>query len=194
MTPSVFMKTPRLVSGTEAVRAAEALRKEQAKRDQWPFEWVYPPPDADPVTTPTNLTTNADGDSNGIILAPAPGIANQVVVCNYHVPSGYNFLLTHLVLAYNGGNFTAGDMNWTVDKNSPLGTSPFQASVVQGFALVQVPLGSIAPQYSEFPLAKNEIFAPEDVIRAKVYVSNNINSGYFTAIFKGWIWPSVKGF
>ena len=190
MTPTL---TTRIVSGPSAIRAAEALRKERSKRDQWPYEWAYPPPDADRVTSLTQFTQNAAGEWQGIALAPAPLVANQIVVGSYAVPSGYQFCLSHIVLAYNGGAFTPGDINWSLDKNTPLGLSALQASVVQGFALVQIPLGSISPQYSEFPLVRNEMFGPEDVIRAKVWVSVNINSGFFTAILKGWIWPAVRG-
>lgn len=171
----------RIVSGPSAVRAAEALRKERAKRDQWPYEWEYAPPGSDRVTV--IATANI----------PSPLVANQIVVGSYSVPSGYQFCLSHVVLAYNGGSFAPGDMNWTLDKNTPLGIASLQASVVQGFALVQIPLGSISPMYSEFPLVRNELFSPEDVIRAKVWVSANVNSGYFTAVIKGWIWPAVKG-
>jgi hypothetical protein len=169
----------RIVSGASAVIAAESVRIERAKRDDWPFTWVYPPPNSDRVTAIGNA------------LAPLAGAGNQISVLSYTVPSGYQFCLAAVVLAYNLGGWSLGDMNWTIDKNTPLGIPALQSSVVQGFALVPCALGSVAPLYSDFPLVRNELFEPEDVIQAKVWVSPDINGGFFTAIFKGWIWPAI---
>lgn len=170
----------RLVSGVSQIRAAEALRQEVEKRNDWPFDWVYPPPNSDRVTAIGNA------------LSPLAGVGNQMSVLSYTVPSGFQFCLAAVVLAYQGGAYSLGDMNWTIDKNTPLDVPALQSSVVQGFALVNTPLGSIVPVYSEFPLIRNELFEPEDVIQAKVWVSANIaQNGFFTAILKGWIWPAI---
>jgi hypothetical protein len=169
----------RLVSGPSAIRAAEALRVEVEKRNDWPFDWVYPPPNSDRVTAIGNA------------LSPLAGVGNQISVVSYTVPSGYQMCLAAVVLAYTGGAFGLADMNWTVDKNTPLGIPALQSSIVQGLASVPIPLGSISPMYSEFPLTRNEPFDAEDLIQAKVWVSANINGGLFSAILKGWIWPAI---
>ena len=178
-------KVRRIVSGVEALAALEELeRRVQDRRDQWPYPWVFPPPDSERV--------HQEGTLDVSTLTPA--IAAQVL--SYEVQGNYRFRLNGLVLLYVGsGVFTPGDGNivFGLDINVPIGVTSLQGYPVQGFDNSGIPKGAYqSGVYAPYPLApKPEVIGPEDTLRAKVTVSAGIQGagGRVLAIFDGWLEP-----
>lgn len=168
----------RMVSGVEAVQAVRRLKQLQSQRDEWPYPWSFPPPNAIRVK------------ATGSIAAPTPTV--QAVVVSYTVPTGFMFYLTRLVQAYTGAGLVpgCGDATWTLDKNVPLGYPYLQGSVVQGFSADTVPLGDfILPWVLDTP----EVLEAGDTARSKVLTTVNITAGdpnWFTSVLLGWLVPA----
>lgn len=176
--------TRRVVSGVEAIRAAAKLKMLQLRRDLWPYEWVFPPPDSERV--------HQEGTLDVTTLTAAT--AAQVLA--YRVQNNYRFMLNGLVLLYIGaGVFTPGDGNvvFGLDINVPVGVTSLQGYPVQGFDNSGIPKGAYqSGVFAPYPLApKPEVIGPSDTLRAKVTVTNAIigAGGRVIAIFDGWLLP-----
>lgn len=169
----------RMVTGVEAVKAVRKLQQTQSQRDEWPYPWSFPPPNAIRVK------------AVGSIAAPTPTV--QAVVVAYTVPTGFWFALTRIVQTVEAANAFLpgrGDATWTLDKNVPLGYPYIQGSVVQGFGADVVPLGSYQiPWILDVP----EILEAGDTVQSKVLTTVAIPAGdpnYFTSILLGWLVPA----
>lgn len=178
----VKAKVARMVSGVEAIRAADLLRKLQSRRELWPYDWIYPPPDSQRV--------HQEGSVDVSTLTP--GTAAQVLA--YQVQNNYKFMLNGLVLLYIGQNtFVPGDGNvvFGLDVNIPIGITAPQGYPVQGFDQSGIPKGGyISGIFAPYPLApKPEKINALDTLRAKVTVSGSITQGRVIAIFDGWLLP-----
>lgn len=175
-------KPVRIVTGPEAIQAAELERRLQSRRNKWPYEWVYPPPDSQRVHQEASIDVGT--------LTPAV----QAQVLSYQVQNNYYFYLNGLVLLYIGTNtFVPGDGNvvFGLDINVPIGVSSPQGYPVQGFDNSGIPKGAyISGIFAPYPLApKPELIGPEDILRAKITVSASITQGRVIAIFDGWLQP-----
>lgn len=176
--PVVQSSPQRIANGRDMMAAADAIRREQKRRDQWPFPHVYPP------------TNSQRRDPNGYTAAPAVGA--QAVVLAFSVPSGFFFFLSQLGLFYQGATAGFGDFTFTVDKNTPLGAPSFQSSPLNDWSAINFPVGGILQ--GPVTLPRVEVFAPEDLIQAKV-LNNAIAAGapnYFGAWFGGWLVPAIE--
>ena len=167
----------RIASGPESAIAAEKLRQVEARRDNWPFPWVYPPPHS------------KRRNPMGSIVTPA--VAATATILQFTVPQGYQFELTGLIccVVTTGmlpiGN--PGDFTFTVDRNLPTsGTTPLQGSPLADLQNIPFPLGS--PQNGPFLLPRAENFGPTDIIRVNVTnVSGNAGAPNFAlAMLAGW--------
>lgn len=175
-------KLTRMVSGSEAVKAANQLRSLQSRRDLWPYEWVFPPPDSQRVHQEASID----------VSTLTPGTAALVLA--YEVQINYRFMLNGLVSLYIGSNsFTPGDGNvvFGLDINVPIGVTSLQGYPVQGFDNSGIPKGGyISGIFFPYPLApKPEIIGPGDTLRSKVTISASITQGRVIAIFEGWLLP-----
>ena len=171
---------PVILTGAAAVKAARNIASLQDNREMWPYPWVYPPPDAEDVFVEQSI--------------PAPAFGVETQILQYKVPSSYLFMFTHIVQVYTGTAFVpgSGDILWTLDLNTPIGTPPVQASRLQGFQSVDVPLGSFQIPW---PIRKARFFKSLDIIRSKVITTNVIVPGsgnFFTTILLGYIMPASK--
>ena len=180
--PKPAPKLRRMVSGTEAIRAAELLRKLEDRRALWPYDWIYPPPDSQRVHQEFVLQ----------VSAITPG--TQIQIGAYQVQNNYRFMFTGLVQLYIGQSaFTPGDGNvvWALDINIPVGVTSPQGHPVQGFSPSGVPKGAyISGVFSPYPLTpKPELLAPLDTLRSKVTITGNITTGSFVTIFEGYLLP-----
>jgi len=178
-------KPSRVVTGAEAVKAAEAMARMQRNWDLWPYPWVFPPPDGERVHV------------EGII--PAPAAATQTIVTSYTVDNGFNFILWGIFQVYSGGGFILGapDITWVLDINEPLGGGVVQGYPVQGFQSSNIPKGALlgGSLYAPYLLPKPEILSPTDTLRSKVTTTVNIPQGapnYFITVFLGWKIPYAK--
>ena len=177
---------PRIVTGPEAVKAVASIAATQDRRDQWPYPWSFPPPNAKRVFR---------GNS---VLSPNPATETEVLL--YRVPQGFRFWLTAILQVYVGAGWVSGsgDIFWTLDKNQPVGVVPLQGEVIQGFGNVPVGLGCMIGGCVAYMLSLGvpELLAPTDVLRSKVITTVAIPVGgtnYFHSIFEGWLEPETKG-
>jgi hypothetical protein len=98
---------------TAALESLDNLAKGKRTVFGTPIPWV-----AEPIFT------------QGFQVAPAVGLANQIILCAYQVPRGYTAILCGLVFGYvgGGGNALPGQCLYTVDVNNPnaapLGAQP----------------------------------------------------------------------
>src|ERR1035437_6638749 len=168
----------RVYSGVDAVKAADAIRRDQNNRERWPSMHIYPPVNAEPVHV------------IGTALVPAQ--ASQVVVLAYPVPSGFRFYLRGIIQTYEGGNFVPGDALWTIARKTPVGVANFQAQPEQGLVAVPVQVGSFVPFMADrFERAYE--FEPLDVVRSKA-TNVNLTAGspnWFKSGFFGYLVPDV---
>lgn len=154
----------RVATGPEDVKAAAKLSEVLTRRDNWPFPWVYPPPDSQ------RRNPNATNLGPGYVVMPAVG--DSSVVLAYQVPSGFQFEMTDLMFCPITTGFVPignpGDYTFTVNRNTPsTGTAP-QGSPLADLQNVPFPMGS--PIQGPVKLARSENFGPTDIIR--VYVNN----------------------
>lgn len=172
----------RLLSGVEAIAAAEELRKLQTRRELWPYEWVFPPPDSQRVHQEASID----------IGTLTPGTAGLVLA--YQVQNNYRFMLNGLVQLYIGQSaFVPGDGSvvFGLDINVPIGITAPQGYPVQGFDNSGIPKGAyISGIFAPYPLGpKPEVINASDTLRAKVTITNQITTGRVIAIFDGWLLP-----
>jgi hypothetical protein len=152
---------------------AEILRAARAQRKAWPYVHVFPA-----IPDPTVQVF-------GTVAAPA--VNATALVLAYKVPSGMRFYLQGLIQVVSGVGFNPGDALWTVDVNTPIGQTNFQAFGVQGLVKVPVPLGSSA--FGRFwPLPRAYEFAALDLIQSKVF-NVGLAGGEFASGFFGYLEP-----
>jgi len=168
----------RIAIGPESVRAATAIQDAiQGRRDAWPFPHVYPP------------ETSERRDPMGQCGVPAAGTQAQIL--QFAVPSGFYFYLAQLGLFASGSNYNFGDFIFTVDQDTPLGATPATSIPLVDWQSIPFPLGDVG--HGPITLPRAELFAPENVIRAKVL---NVNlgggGGSFGAWFGGWLIPATE--
>ena len=162
-------KARRLMEAAEMVR--EALKGSEC----WPWDHLFPPPDAIPV----NLLSD--------IVVPAPSV-NRSVILAYQVPIGLKLYLMGLLQDVEAGLFNPGDCFWTVDQNATGGS--VQGAGVNGLVSLPVPLGSIS-EGLWWPFKRAYEFAPQTLLRSTV---QNINltpgaPNYFVSGFLGYLVP-----
>lgn len=181
-------RAQRIATGPQSMQAAEAVRREIERRDTWPYVHVYPPPNS------IRRTPKAT------VVCPAAGAANQVEMINpetngslFVVPSGNLFFMTHLGLyvGEQNANWNPGDFYFTVDKNVPVGVIEYQGVPLTDWANIPLTMGSLTQ--GPVKLGRAELFAPTDVIRAKV-VNVNLGPGapnWFACQIFGYLLPTV---
>jgi len=171
-----------VLQGPDSVAAAQALREERLAKTKWPYPWSFPPDGAIRVT--------AGADTSGTLIVPVAGTPTQGLA--YTVDEGFQFALEAIVVEYinagAGGLWSPGDALWSLTLNQPVGVTTFQGSPIQGFSLVDIPLGTLQIAWK---LWCAELFQPNDTIRS-VFTNVNLADGvpnYFKSIFLGWKWP-----
>lgn len=168
---------PRISQGPESVKAADALRRDQERRDLWPYAWVYPPP------------ASERRNPEGYIVTPAVS-ATPVLVFQYKVPSGFQFELQSVMFCAVTTGYVPignpGDFLFTINKNTPsAGTAP-QGSPLADLQLVPFPFGS--PIQGPVELARSENFQPTDIVSLFVTnISGAVGSpNFIVGMFAGW--------
>ena len=173
------MSALRVLSGSDAMRAAEDLRRQKAKESDWPYEHLFPPRNSIPV----------NGGTTGVQAANVPAAGGTAVIATFQVPSGFKFIMTGIWQCFNGV-FVPGDSLWTLTVN-PAGGA--QANPVQGLIQVPVPLGSWVygvPWLFERPYE----FAPLDLLSDSAK-NVNLSAGppnQYVSGFFGYLLPSTS--
>ena len=118
--------------------------------------------------------------------------AAQSTILTFAVPSGFWFFMTQLGLFFSSSVFNPGDFLFAVDKNTPLGGGTFQGVPLTDLQNVGDPFGGFVN--GPWDLTRAEVFAPEDVIRAKVTHVNLAGGApnVFGAMFGGWLVPTIE--
>lgn len=172
-----------VLQGPESIAAAQQLREERAAKSQWPYPWSFPPPGAIRVT--------AGADASGTIPVPVAATPTQGLL--YTVDEGFQFALEAIVVEYINsgviGLWSPGDVLWSLTLNTPVAVATFQGSPIQGFNLVDVPLGTLQIPW---PMVCAELFQPNDAIRS-VFTNVNLAAGapnFLKTILLGWKWPA----
>ena len=170
----------RIANGPEAARATDQLRQLVARRDEWPFPWVIPPPNS--------IRRNP----MGYVLMPA--VAASATILTFQVPQGFQFdMLGLVVCAVTTGMVgvgNPGDYIFTVNRNLPAsGTVPLQGSPLADLQNIPFSLGLDAGGVYPFPLPRSENFGPTDIIRANVYNASGAagTPNFALAMFTGWL-------
>lgn len=162
----------------QQMRMADALRQSVQRRDEWPYEHVFPAPVSEVVEVFGSAATLAAGT-----LTP---------ILTYLVPAGLRFFLTALLCDFLGASFNPGDALWTVDENFTVPS--LQGSYVEGLIQWPVPAGSFA-KGRRWKLPRAYEFAPLSVVRSTAV---NVNLGVgapntYVSGFFGYLVPSAKG-
>lgn len=162
------------LSGPEAMRAAEKLRKQQERLASWPYPHLFPPPDSIPVN-----------QIGAAVACPAPGVS--VTLLTYQVSVGFRFFLTAILQSFDA-SMNAGDAQWTVSVSN-LRTGGATSQLVQGLAATIIPLGDW--RYGtrwQFDRAY-EFGAQEQVTSAVANLVLGAGSGNFVSGFFGFLVP-----
>lgn len=171
-----------MLQGPQSIAGAQALREDRINKTKWPYPWSFPPDGAIRVT--------AGADATGTLAVPVAATPTQGLL--YTVDEGFQFALEALIVTYlNAGTlglWGPGDALWSLTLNQPVAVSSFQGSPIQGFANVDVPLGTLQIPW---PLLCAELFQPNDAIRV-VYTNVALGAdvpNFFKTILLGWKWP-----
>lgn len=149
-----------------------------------PYPWDVPPPG------------HVARHIMGSIPAPAYGIANQVEIVNYTVPSGMWFVIKGLLIRYDGQNFVpgSGDVIFQVDLNNPNTFSATGGNFGVGRAIPdygQIPFNLGSFDFGAFRIWGSPIFYSNERIGVKGYTVRNVATGapnQFSAMLVGWEW------
>ena len=160
-----------VLTGSDATRAADKLRKLNERRAAWPYVYVSPPPESINVL------------AIGNVLVPTAG--STVTVATFTVPNGFRFIFRSIINVTNAA-FTPGDSTWSVIVNPNNG---FQANPIHGLVNVPVQLGSF--QSLEFRFERAFEFSGNDLISV---LATNVNLGdgvpnYYTSAIMGYRIP-----
>lgn len=165
--------------GPDSTRAADKIRRLVDSKAQWPYQWIYPPPNA------------KNRMPYGSVAAPAGATPTQVMA--FTVPTGMRFYLTGIIRQFEGSGFVLGSGNalWTLAINTPVGSTPLQGRSVADFVNQPFTLGSFnhGPVHFEMP----EVFVAEDTISDIVTTDGTITPGapnYFITVLFGWTVPA----
>lgn len=167
------------VNGPDAVKAATKLRGANDRKDQWPYWWTYPPPNAKDVMPSGSI--------------PAPQVGQQAQILQYTVPQGMRFVLAGIIQQFYGNGLVEGSgaAIWTLDRDTPTGNNIVQGFPVAWFNQLSFTLGNL--DNGPFKLAAPEIFEAGAVLRSKVITTSSITPGapnYFLTILWGWAIPA----
>lgn len=146
-----------------------------------------------PRVTPGGISIPADAEpisKVGVILAPAFGSANQVVIVEHQVKPNYEALFWGLVLGFQGAAPVpiAGDIVYTVDVDRPLGNTSGHSW--KNFAAVPVQLGN----FTQGPVWPVEFRQRNgELVRVKGFTVVNVSVGagnWLVAALVGHEWPA----
>jgi hypothetical protein len=167
-----------ITSGPDAAFAAEALRRERQRKAETLKDYPHVfPPESSIRRGPTNYCI-------------CPAAATQALILQFQVPQGHWFYLDQLGLYFTGGTYSFGDFFFTVDLNVPLGAMIFQGVPLTDWQQIPFPMGHPETR-GPLQLSRAELFAPSDILRAKV-TNVNLAGGpplTFGAAFGGYLLP-----
>jgi hypothetical protein len=178
------MPPQRILSGPAATKAVDKLRRHRSNQELWPYEWLFPPKYARRVR------------KHGTLAVSAMTAGVQAVVVGYTVPTGFEFVHTHIIRTLcNAAGFIEGSGNatWVLDVNKPLVGASIQGYLVNGFETDTVTLGSFNGQpIFPYPLVQPEIYKSLDLIQDKVTITADVTDGFFYSALIGYLVPGEE--
>jgi hypothetical protein len=168
----------RLLTPPESTIALSAYEREQSQRGEWPYRWVYPPP---------NSTRRMPQGSVAI-----PAVGSTSVILAFQVQTNFDFIWTEVLIPPPAGGFVpgSGDLTWTLDVDTPVATPPLTASPFADFQAMSIPLGSVSP-FVPCRLSRAEVIKSGQTLRAKITNVNLGGGGVACAMFMGWLVPAI---
>lgn len=173
---------------TKSLQSLDQLSRGKRTVFGTPIPWI-----AEPVFAFSDKVGNPN--ATGVVVAPAYGAANQVIIASYQVPRGYSALICGLVLGYNGGAVPQpGQILYSVDvNNSNAAVSPIPAGayVEKDYASIPFQLGTFVggPVWPvEFKHDQNE------TVRIKGQTVATVPTGVGNFLFGaliGFQWPTM---
>lgn len=167
------------VSGPDSTKATNKIRLLQDSKAQWPYPWLFPPPNA------------KNRLPFGSVAAPAG--ATPIEIMEFTVPTGMRFYLVGIIQQFVGAGFiqASGNALWTLDKDTPIGSGNLQGSSIADFTNQPFTLGSFDD--GPFPIEDPLVFEAGATIRSKVTTDGSIPQGapnFFVTVLAGWTVPA----
>lgn len=177
------MSSTIITPGPSLIQAAQALEVIQRGSGKFPYQWIYPGPNARPVV------------ATGILTVPGPPIpaipkGTSADVVTYAVPTGERFSLRGVVFAVLSGTALAADnsnFNWSLIVRGAA------TRTVEGFAKLTVPFGSVNNGAGgdnqvrvPFPLPGTLEMNQRDTVAIIVTVTNN--AGLASTVILAQLW------
>ena len=170
---------------TQAFAQSEALRR-FARQDEnsAPYPWVMLPPGG------------ISFFAHNSIPAPDYGLANQLEICSYIVPDGWEGVLLDVMNTStdNAGTFVegSGDIIWTIDIDWPVGNPLGTSRYLPDYANIKTSLGDLV---FPWPVRGGWRMKQGEVYRYKVRTVQNVNQGephFLHGSLLGWVWPMAR--
>jgi hypothetical protein len=186
------MTPPNAMIGPSVTAKAREVERQRNAKAEWPYQWIYPPGVAIPVSI--GLQPTVPGVATAGVAMPA--IGDQVEVCEYTVPNGFAFWLREVIAEARAAGvpslpFAPGDGSvfWTLDVDQPLGAVFPTGAPVKDFGQVQVPLGAWEIG-CRFPLDMPILFEARHTLRWKfTNVSNDTDDVWISCGLFGFLVP-----
>ncbi len=165
--------------------ASVTLRRSMRKdEERTPYPWVIPGPGSIPFF------------AKGSFPAPAWGSANQITLCTYSVPDGWEGVLLDVMNLYtdNAGTFVqgSGDIVWSIDIDRPLAAPLATGRWLPDYAQILTQLGDLSEPW---PVRGGWRMKQGEIYRYKAYTVANVNTGapsFVHAALLGWVWPMAR--
>lgn len=150
-------------------------------RDRSPYPWIAIPPGG------------VSFFAKGSAPAPAYGVGNQIILCEYKIPIAFEGVLTDVMNEYTDAMATfvegSGDIVWDYDVNRPLAAPLSTGRYLNDYFNVTTKLGDLQQPW---PVRGGIRLKQGDTIRLKVYTVNTVSVGspaFMHGSLLGWIWP-----
>lgn len=130
--------------------------------------------------------------TTGSFAAPAWGLANQIVLCTYQCPIGWEGLLTDVMNLYTGSDTFvegSGDIVWTIDIDFPLAAALGTGRALPGYNAITRGLGDLSEPW---PIRRGWRMKSGETYRYKARTVQNVQVGspaFVHGSLQGIVWP-----
>lgn len=170
---------PFLLTDSAAVRRG-ARNDEQSS----PYPWVMIPPGGVSVF------------EHGSFPTPAYGAGNQITLCTYVVPDGWEGVLSDVMvlLLDPNGNFVegSGSVLWDIDIDRPLAAALSTGRFLPNYHSITTRLGDLTRPW---PVRGGWRMKQGETYRIKFQTVNTVTVGapaFVHGALLGWVWPMAR--
>jgi hypothetical protein len=155
---SKVIEAPEIIApGRGLVTAAELLTSQKRALGKWPYQWLFPGPNAKHVLANSTVAI--------------PGAASTAVVLSYQVPDGYRFSLRAIVFGFFGAGWnegTATGLSFTL---------LVQAAGTRKVDFLSGVLTHLGSADQPYPILGPLEFAPNDLLEVTVTNGGGVTTG-----------------